>query len=87
METKHTPTIIINTCPQCGGTIDYNGQYYPSLVDPVRACNNYEGLLAALKLLYNDWQTLIGEDLKENCQDVMNIDKCVCAAITEAEKQ
>lgn len=41
-------------------------------------------LLDALQLLFEDWKTLVGEDLKENNSDVLNLWNKTIAAITKA---
>lgn len=42
-------------------------------------------LLDALKSLFADWVTLVGEDLKEQSDDVALLWKCCEAAIAKAE--
>ena len=41
-------------------------------------------LLEALQLLFEDWKTLVGEDLKENNSDVLNLWNKTIAAIAKA---
>ncbi len=52
------------------GTQPYNQEW---LNRTVKAVNNYEPLKSALENLFNDWATLVGEDLKENNEDVKRL--------------
>jgi hypothetical protein len=42
-------------------------------------------LLAALKMVFEDWVTLVGDDLRENSEDVAGIWSLCESAIKKAE--
>lgn len=53
----------------------------------VCAVNAHEGLVEALQLLFEDWQTLTNQDYNEGNKDVEQLDRKARAALAQARGQ